>query len=70
MSTTTKPIELTVICAWCKNICLPNADAKEEGSWIVDTSSEKHKNPSHGICPQCLKKHHPSCYVRIFNTAV
>ncbi len=70
MKTNTNRIELTVICAWCKNVCLPNADAKKEESWVVDNSTEKHKNLSHGICPCCLKIHHPSCYTRIFNAAV
>jgi hypothetical protein len=38
--------KITILCAWC---------GKEMG----EKPGEGHEGVSHGICPECLKKHFP-----------
>lgn len=53
------------LCSYCKKI------KDDKGNWEqVDVYINKHSQAdvSHGICPECLKKHHPEEYADIFGT--
>jgi PAS domain S-box-containing protein len=54
---------LIPMCAWCKKI------RDDSGYWKkVETYIQEHSDASftHGICPECLRKHDPFTYEQVF----
>ncbi|MCL5022498.1 MAG: PAS domain S-box protein [Nitrospirae bacterium] len=54
---------LIPMCAWCKKI------REDSGYWKkVETYIQEHSDASftHGICPDCLRKHDPPTYEKLF----
>jgi hypothetical protein len=54
---------LMPICAWCKKI------RNDQNYWeSVEQYLHKHFDAdfTHGICPECVQKHHPEVYSELF----
>jgi hypothetical protein len=45
--------KIITICAWCKK-------TKDNGKWITKDIPRNTDNLSHGCCPECIKKYHPT----------
>jgi len=53
------------ICANCKKIRLKDTDPRKQESWVIlEEYLTRHTEAefSHGICPECLRRHYPSLY--------